>query len=168
VCRAIVQNHGGELRVRSQGGGMTFDVDLPLAPGIDPRPVRSTPAAVRRVLTLLLVDVDLGAQRQLLGLLSARGHRVVPARPEEAADLAHRLRFDGLVWALRPGGAKWSDFQERLRELIPTVVLVSDGYDADLAASLQESGGFLLGRPLEEPELERVLGAVEARTASRA
>jgi len=168
VCRAIVQNHGGELRVRSQSGGMTFDVDLPLAPGIDPRPVRSAPMAVRRVLTLMLVDVDLGAQRQLLGLLAARGHRVVPARPEEAADLAHRLRFDGLVWALRPGGAKWSDFQERLRELIPTVVLVSDGYDADLAASLQESGGYLLGRPLEEPELERVLGAVEARTASRA
>jgi len=115
----------------------------------------------------MLVDVDLGAQRQLLGLLSAHGHRVVPARPEEAGDLAHRLRFDGVVWALRPGGAKWGDFQERLRELIPTFVLVSDGYDADLAASLQESGGYLLGRPLEEPELERVLGAVEARSAAR-
>jgi signal transduction histidine kinase len=168
VCRAIVHNHGGELRVRNQNGGMSFDVDLPLAPGVDPRPVRSAPATAHRVLTLLLVDADLGAQRQLLGLLSARGHRVVPARPEEAADLAHRLRFDGLLWALRPGGAKWSDFQERLRELIPTFVLVSDGYDADLAASLQESGGFLLGRPLEEPELERVLEAVEARTAARA
>ncbi len=168
VCRAIVQNHGGELRARRKSGGMTFDVDLPLAPGADSRPVRSAPAAARRVLTLMLVDADLGAQRQLLGLLSARGHRVVPARPEEAADFAHRLRFDGVVWAMRPGGAKWSDFQERLRELIPTFVLVSDGYDADLAASLQESGGYLLGRPLEEPELERVLGAVEARTAARA
>lgn len=168
VCRAIVQNHGGELRVRSHNGGRSFDVDLPLAPGVDPRPARSAPAAARRVLTLMLVDVDLGAQRQLLGLLAAQGHRVVPARPEEAGDLAHRLRFDGVVWALRPGGAKWSDFQERLRELIPTFILVSDGYDADLAASLQESGGYLLGRPLEEPELERVLGAVEARTAPRA
>jgi len=167
VCRAIVRNHGGELRARSQSGGMSFDVDLPLAPGADSRPVRGAPTAMRRVLTLMLVDVDLGAQRQLLGLLSAHGHRVVPARPEEAGDLAHRLRFDGVVWALRPGGAKWSDFQERLRELIPTFVLVSDGYDADLAASLQESGGYLLGRPLEEPELERVLGAVEARSAAR-
>jgi signal transduction histidine kinase len=167
VCRAIVQNHGGELRVRNRDGGTSCEVDLPLAPGVDQRPVRSAPSAAQRVLTLLLVDVDLGAQRQLLGLLAARGHRVVPARPEEAADLAHRLRFDGVVWALRPGGAKWSDFQERLRELIPSFVLVSDGYDADLAASLQESGGYLLGRPLEEPDLERVLGAVAARTASR-
>ncbi len=167
VCRAIVQNHGGQLRARSESGGRSFEVDLPLAPGVDPRPVRSAPVTARQVLTLMLVDADLGAQRQLLGLLAAHGHRVVPARPEEAGDLAHRLRFDGVVWALRPGGAKWSDFQERLRELIPTFVLVSDGYDADLAASLQESGGYLLGRPLEEPELERVLEAIEARTASR-
>jgi hypothetical protein len=115
------------------------------------------------VLTFLLVDNDAGAQHQLLGLLSARGHRVIPARVEEAADLAHRLRFDGLVWVLRPGGPKWSDFQERLRESIPAVVLVSDGYDADLAASLQETGGYLLRRPLQEPDLDRVLATVEVR-----
>ena len=168
VCRVIAQNHGGELRVRSQAGAASFDVDLPLAAGTDPRPARSAPAASRRVLTLLLVDGDPGTQRQLLGLLAARGHRVVPSRAEEAADLAHRLRFDGVMWALRHGGSKWSDFQDRLRESIPTFVLVSDGYDAELAASLQESGGFLLGRPLQEPELERVLSAVEARAGSRA
>jgi len=167
VCRVITQNHGGELRVRSQAGGRGFDVDLPLAPGTEQRPISSAPIAAGRVLTLMLVDTDLGAQRQLLGLLSARGHRVVPVRAEEAADLAHRLRFDGVVWALRSGGAKWNDFQERLRESIPTFVLVSDGYDADLAASIQEKGGFLLGRPLQEPELELVLGAVEARSAAR-
>ena len=65
-------------------------------------------------------------------------------------------------------GAKWSDFQERLRDSIPAVVLVSDGYDADMAASLQESGGHLLRRPLQEPELDRVLGAVESRAPTRA
>jgi DNA-binding response OmpR family regulator len=115
------------------------------------------------MLTFLLVDNDAGAQHQILGLLSARGHRVVPARAEEADDLAHRLRFDSVVWVLRPGGAKWSDIQERLRDSIPAVVLVSDGYDADLAANLQESGGYLLRRPLQEPDLDRVLGAVESR-----
>ena len=34
---SIVQNLGGELRVRRQSGGMSFDVDLPIAPGTDPR-----------------------------------------------------------------------------------------------------------------------------------
>jgi len=163
VCRVIVQNLGGELRVRRQSGSMSFDVDLPIAPGADGRAGKSRPRAARRVLTFLLVDNDAGAQHQLLGLLSARGHRVIPARVEEAADLAHRLRFDGLVWVLRPGGPKWSDFQERLRESIPAVVLVSDGYDADLAASLQETGGYLLRRPLQEPDLDRVLATVEVR-----
>ncbi len=163
ACRAIVQNLGGELRVRRQSEGMSFDVDLPIASGTDVRSAKSRPSAARRMLTFLLVDNDAGAQHQILGLLSARGHRVVPARAEEAADLAHRLRFDSVVWVLRAGGAKWSDFQERLRESIPAVVLVSDGYDADLAANLQESGGYLLRRPLQEPDLDRVLGAVESR-----
>jgi hypothetical protein len=163
VCRVIVQNLGGELRVRRPSGGMSFDVDLPIAPGADFRSANSGSAAPRRILTFMLVDNDAGAQHQLLGLLSARGHRVVPARAEEAADLAQRLRFDGMVWVLRPGGAKWSDFQERLRDSISAVVLVSDGYDADMAANLQESGGYLLRRPLQEPELDRVLRAVESR-----
>jgi hypothetical protein len=163
VCRVIVQNLGGDLRVRRQSGGMTFDVDLPIAPGADLRSAMSSPAAVRRVLTFMLVDNDAGVQHQLVGLLSARGHRVVPARAEEVFDLAHRLRFDGVVWMLRPGGPKWGDFQERLRDSIPSVVLVSDGYDADLASSLQETSGYLLRRPLQEPDLDRVLAAVESR-----
>ena len=167
VCRVIVQNLGGELRVRRQSGGMSFDIDLPIAPGTDVRSAKSGPAGSRRVLTFMLVDNDAGAQHQLVGLLSARGHRVVPARAEEAADLAHRLRFDGVVWVLRPGGPKWSDFQERLHDSIPAVVLVSDGYDADLASNPQESGDYLLRRPLEEPDLDRVLAAVESRAPAR-
>ena len=167
VCRVIVQNLGGELRVRRQSSGMSFDVDLPIAPGTDIRSAKSSPAAARRVLTFLLVDNDAGAQHQLLGLLSARGHRVVPARAEEAADLAHRLRFDGVVWVLRPGGPKWSDFQERLRDSIPAVVLVSDGYDAELVSNPQESGNYLLRRPLQEPDLDRVLAAVESHAPAR-
>lgn len=167
VCRVIVQNLGGELRVRRQSGGRSFDVDLPIAPGTDVRSANRRAAASRRVLTFMLVDNDGGAQHQLLGLLSARGHRVVPARAEEAADLAHRLRFDGVVWVLRPGGPKWSDFQERLRDSISAVVLVSDGYDADLASNLQQNGDYLLRRPLQEPDLDRILRSVESRVSAR-
>jgi len=163
VCRVTIQNLAGELRVRRLSGGMSFDVDLPIAPRTEVRSVKSGAAAVRKSLTFMLVDNDAGAQHQLVGVLSARGHRVVPARAEEAADLAHRLRFDGVAWVLRPGGPKWSDFQERLRDSISAVVLVSDGYDADLATSLQETGGYLLRRPLQEPDLDRILEAVESR-----
>jgi hypothetical protein len=72
-----------------------------------------------------------------------------------------------VLWVLRPGGPKWSDFQERLRESISAVVLVSDGYDADLTSNLQENCCYLLRRPLQEPDLDRVLGAVGSRAAAR-
>jgi hypothetical protein len=71
------------------------------------------------------------------------------------------------VWVLRPGGPKWSDFQERMRDSIPAVVLLSDEYDADLASNLEEDNSYLLRRPLLEPELDRVLRAVESRAAAR-
>jgi hypothetical protein len=118
-------------------------------------------------MTLLVVDSDAAARGQLLGMLAARGHRVIPAPAEQAADLAPRMRFDGIFWAVRSGGPKWSDQQERIRPAVPAFILVSDGYDRDLASSLEDSGGFLLARPLQAGELDRVLDAVEARTAVR-
>ena len=99
----------------------------------------------------------------MLNLLSARGHRTVPAPAEEAADLSQRLRFDGVLWAMHPTGPRWSDSQERIRAHVPFFVLVSDGYDAELARSLEESGGFLLARPVQDAELDWVLKQMESR-----
>jgi len=129
-----------------------------------PAPV---PRKAARPMTLLVVDPDAAAQRQLLGMLAARGHRVIPAPSEQAADLAPRMRFDAIFWAVRSGGPKWSDQQERIRPAVPAFVLVSDGYDHDLATSLEDSGGYLLARPLQAADLDRVLDAVETRTATR-
>ena len=56
-----------------------------------------------RSLTLLLVDPDPAARKQLLGLVSQRGHRVIPVAPEETPTLAQRMRFDGILWAVRAG-----------------------------------------------------------------
>jgi DNA-binding response OmpR family regulator len=126
------------------------------------------PRASTRILTLLLVDSDAAARHQLLGMLSARGHRVIPVPAEQAADLAPRMRFDAVFWAVRSGGPKWSDQQDRIRPAVPAFVLVSDGYNRDLASSLEDSGGFLLARPLQAAELDRVLEAVEARAGLRA
>jgi CheY-like chemotaxis protein len=120
----------------------------------------------------MLVDPDTGPQRQLLGMLSLRGHRVVPVSPDEAADLAQRLRFDAVLWAMRlsgpSGGSKWSEFQERARATIGAFVLVSDGYDADLARSIEERGNFLLGRPVQETDLDRILREIDARAPAGA
>ncbi len=165
VCRSIVNNHGGAMRFSARGGLAYFDVELPVVRTETPSDLSSAGKA-ERALTILLVDPDPGPQRQILGLLSLRGHRVVPASEEEAADLAHRLRFDAVLWAMRlspSGSSKWSEFQERARASITAFVLVSDGYDVELARSIEEGGNFLLGRPIQEAELDRILRQIDAR-----
>jgi signal transduction histidine kinase len=160
VCRSIVANHAGTMRFSARNGLACFEVELPviqIETQSDPR----VPAKPERALTIMLVDPDPGPQRQLLGLLSARGHRVIPASEEEAADLAQRLRFDAVLWAMRLG-SKWSEFQERARA--SAFVLVSDGYDAELARSIEEGGNFLLGRPIKESDLDRILNQIETRS----
>jgi signal transduction histidine kinase len=168
VCRSIVNNHGGGMRFTTRTGMACFEVELPVVVAARGEASSDSSAPrLERTLTIMLVDPDPGPQRQLLGLLSLRGHRVVPASPEEAADLAQRLRFDGVVWAMRlsglSGGSKWSEFQERARAQIASFVLVSDGYDAELARSIENGGNFLLGRPIQESELDRILRQIDAR-----
>jgi hypothetical protein len=168
VWRGIIQNHGGQLRFRSGSETAVFEIDLPLTPGAAPPAARGASRySAMRLLTLMLIDSDSSAQRQLVKLLAARGHRAVPVPAEEAADLAQRLRFDGVFCALPAGGSKWNDFQEHLRASIPAFILLSDGYDAE-SAGLADSGGFLLARPIQESELDIILEAVEARAATRA
>jgi len=166
VCRSIVHNHGGGMRFSMRSGLACFEVELPVV-----RTEAPSDASARRPdrsLTIMLVDPDTGPQRQLLGMLSVRGHRVVPVSPDEAADLAQRLRFDAVLWAMRlsgpSGGSKWSEFQQRERATIGAFVLVSDGYDADLARSIEERGNFLLGRPVQESDLYRILREIDSRT----
>jgi signal transduction histidine kinase len=170
VCRGIAAAHGGEIRVVSGSSSAGFEVDLPLMQGADPRAQfdRDTPRKATRALTLLLVDSDAAAQHQLLGMLAARGHRVIPAPAEQAADLAPRMRFDAVFWAVRSGGPKWGDQQDRIRPAIPAFVLVSDAFHRDLASSLEDSGGFLLARPLQTAELDRVLESIEVRSSMKA
>ncbi len=169
VCQGIIQSHGGEIRFRSGSGSdairmARFEIDLPIAREASHESVHS--GVQRRQgpgLTVLLVEPDLGGQRQMLGLLGGRGHRVVPSPMEEAADLAQRVRFDAVFWAVRPSVQGSSDYQERIRSQVASFVLISDGYDAELAGSLESSGGFLLARPVRDNDLDRVLRQMDAR-----
>ena len=141
-----------------------FEIELPLAPvGVQSEITSSKTSLAVRPLTLALVDPDLSAQRELVALLGAKGHRVVPATVESAADIVPRLRFDAVLWAVRPGGSGWSEFHERFRASIPSFVLITENYDHDLARSLAPRGGFLLASPVQEQKLAEVLREIAAR-----
>jgi len=164
--RQVAENHGGELRVRASGDAILLEMELPAATTEAPPPSLSSPKE-GRAMTLMLVDSDTVARAQLMMQLAPRGHRLVPVPAEEATALAKNLRFDCILWAMRPSGPKWSDYQNALRESIPAFVLVSDAYDAALAASLSEGGGFLLARPVQDTDLDLVLTAVQSRAAAK-
>ena len=135
--------------------------------------VRSTESSGKpgasRQLTVLLVEPDNRSQRQIVQLLSARGDRVIPlSNGEEGVDLSQRIRFDFAICSVRLPGWSWVQFFERVRGNVNGVVLLTDGYDADLVRSFQNSDSFVLPKPVDEANLHRICQLMEERAAVRA
>lgn len=170
VCRAIMHNHGGQLRlIRDTAMGSRFEVELALQEQSQVRPADAGGARkhAARSLTVLLVEPDAASQRRLLSFLTARGHRAVPVTSaEEAMDMVHRLRFDVVFCAVRLPGLNWVELFEKIRRLVGAFVLVTEGFDADLSRAFKGSDGYLLSKPIEEAEIHKLLASIEARQES--
>jgi signal transduction histidine kinase/CheY-like chemotaxis protein len=167
VCQAIVQSHGGDIRLfQTPQATFRYELELPVhhAP-MPPEGAREPAVRPTRVLTMIMVDQDASVQRKLLAMMSLRGHRAIPVeRPEEAADMMQRMSFDVVFCANRLPGLSWVEFFRRVRRRVGTFVLVTDDYDRDTTLSLKDEGGFVIGKPLDEDQLEQVLSEVESRT----
>jgi len=178
VARSVIAGHGGTVRlVRKAGAEPHFEIELPLAARESRPPARSATVpgaalAAGRQVTALVIEPDDGFQRQLLTLLAARGYRVVPVNNSDTGlELAQRLHFDTVFCSVHSPGLNWVELSERLHSRIGAFILLSDGYDAELAGDFEGDGRFVLPKPLQEAELERVLAATDrsglapARTA---
>ena len=166
VCRGIIQSHGGEFRVlRVSPTQARFDVELPvmeLAPGSASGELGES----GRQLTVLVVEPDTRVQRQLVQLLGARGDRVVPtSSAEEGVDMVERLHFDMVLCAVRLPGLNWLEFFERVQRHVGGLVLLTDGFNEDVAQSFRGGEAFTLSKPIEERELQRICHSVEERAA---
>jgi CheY-like chemotaxis protein len=118
-------------------------------------------------MTALVIEPDEAAQRQLLVLLAGHGFRVVPVgNSDTALDMASRIRFDAVFCSLHAPGLNWVELSERMHSRVGGFVLLSDGYDAELSADFEGDGRFVLAKPLQEKELERVLQLVEPPSAT--
>ena len=164
VCQAILQTHGGELRIDSSPPVTQLEIELPMQPSeADANEARQRSARPSRHITALIVDPEVSAQRRLMALLAGRGHRAVPVNSaEDGLDLSHRLKFDVVFCAVRLPGLNWVEFQHKVRRHVPVFVLVSEGFDADLSRSFREGAGWVIGRALEPEEVERVLTAIDS------
>jgi GAF domain-containing protein len=167
VTRTVIAGHGGEVRlVEKPNAEPRFEVELPLT-ARERVAASSTPSAVHkdpgRSSTALVIEPDETVQRQLLDLLAARGYRVVPVgNADTGLELAQRMRFDGAFCSLHAPGLNWVELSERLHLRVGGFVLLSDRYDAELAADFEGDGRFVLTKPLQEGDIERILSSIEA------
>ena len=163
VSRGIVRSHGGEMRlVRVGEDECRLELELPIAPA---KLAEETKGA--RPFTCLIVEPDSAAREDLVWLLTNRGCRVIPASgAEEGIELVQRMRFDVVFCGVRLPGLNWVEFSERIRPQTAAFVLLSEGYDYELSRGLLSAETHVLTKPFADPELDQLLGMVEARVSA--
>ena len=167
VCRGIIESHGGEFRVvRTSPAQARFDIELPVIEARQTGSGASELSDAIRQLTVLVVEPDNKVQRQLVQMLGNRGDRVVPvSSAEEGLDIVERLRFDMVICAVRLPSLNWVTFCERVRLRVGGFVLLTDAFNSDVGRAFRNSEGYVLSKPLDETELQRICRAVEDRTS---
>jgi len=167
VARSVIAGHGGEVRlIESSHASPHFEVELPttskerVGAGAGSWNALARDSSSR--LTALVIEPDETAQRQMLGLLAARGLRVVPvANADTGLELSQRLRFDAAFCSVHAPGLNWVELSERMQSRVGAFILLSDRYDAELSADFEGEGRFVLSKPLQDSELDQVLRALE-------
>ena len=167
VTRSVIAGHGGEVRlIEKNNSEPRFEVELPVSMRDRTQPVVAAANAPAREssrrMTALVIEPEEGAQRQILALLTGRGYRVVPVTNSDTGlDLAQRMRFDAAFCSIHAPGLNWVELSERMQSRVGGFILLSDGYDAELSADFEGEGRFVLPRPIQEPELDRILRLVD-------
>ncbi len=169
VCRNVVRNHGGEVRLlRTSSSQSRFEIELPAA-AVEPGEAVSqqkpeAPVAAARRLTTLVVEPDAELRNDFVRLVAGQGHRVIPVTSaEEAADIAARVRFDVIFCATHLTSLNWIDLFDRVEEQIACFVLLTDSLNPDPVGAARATHVPTLGRPVDGRELARIMAAVTAR-----
>jgi len=167
VCRNVIRNHGGEVRlIRILSTQSRFEIDLPCLPA-DAGTVTALPDApesASRRLTALVVEPEAVPQSELVRLITDHGHRAVPvASAEQAADIAERMRFDLILCGTHLPNLSWMDLLEKVQQRTWAFVLIADPLSPEAARMARGNNTFTLARPVKAQELGRLLSTVSAR-----
>jgi GAF domain-containing protein/CheY-like chemotaxis protein len=168
VTRGVIAAHGGEVRlIEKNNTDPRFEVELPASARDRSAPAHSALRDSARQMTALVIEPEESAQRQIVALLSTRGFRVVPAANADAGlDMAQRMRFDAAFCSLHAPGLNWVELSERMHSRVTSFILLSDGYDAELTSDFEGDGRFVLAKPIQEEELDRLLRMLPPKGAT--
>jgi CheY-like chemotaxis protein len=168
VAQAIAQSHGGDLRLVPGRSGFRLELEMPIHTPVA-NTEKSAGASQRplRVITALIVEPDMTAQRKLLTMLGGRGHRAIPAATaEDAADLVQRMAFDVVFCAVRLPGLNWVELFQRVRRRVGAFALLTEGYDSEAARAFKGGEGQILPKPIDDRALDNFLALVDVRHAA--
>ena len=168
LCRGIVADHGGELRLEeAEGEGCRFVFDLPLTAG-PAAPAMEPPATSPGPRTILVVDDEAEVAALMSDTLELAGHQVEIASNGAAAlvRLAER-RYDLVLSDIRmpemDGPGLHRAIRERHPELARRVVFVTgDTLSPDTAAFVRDVGAPVVMKPFDLEDLVRTVNRILA------
>ena len=167
VAYAIVQEHGGRIRVKpTPGGGATFSVELPLS-SLDgaSKPARQTLASMEaaRGASVLIVEDERGLATAVAEALTDAGLEVDHAGDgEEALACLRHGNYDAVICDLKmprvDGMTLYRAIAAATPELARRVIFVTgDVAGTDAERFLEDSGCRWLAKPFRLSELLRAV-----------
>ena len=169
LCRGIIEEHGGTLRVTScPGQGTTFHVGLPVGVVLATTPVRPGAAdgPVVRSCAILLVEDEPGIANGLARLLRRDGHTVDMAANGRLALAKLQARaFDLLLSDVCMPGLDGPGLYRILAQQQPhlcqrIIFLTGDTLAPETKSFLEQSGARCLEKPFTIATVRRVLQQV--------
>jgi len=177
LARQLVQLHGGEIEVQSEGigRGSTFIVRLPqarVAPAIVAAPAAAAPTGTAGAMRLVIADDNVDFAESLQAILEMQGHQVVVVGDGNAALEAVRMhRPDAAVLDIGMPGLNGYEVARRLRAdpgsaALTLIAVTGWGQAADKKAAADAGFDRHLVKPLDPEELLDVIADVAPRGAA--
>jgi signal transduction histidine kinase/CheY-like chemotaxis protein len=166
LCRGIIEEHGGSIRVQSQQGrGAVFRIELPVeavstSAGEPPAPEASPPSQTHAI---LIVDDEAGIRSALAYLLRRDGHKVeTAANGHLALAKLEECAFDLVLCDLRmpelDGPGLYRALAARQPQLCRRFIfLTGDTLSPETRMFLERAGVPRLAKPFTAAEVRRVV-----------